>query len=1199
MAHNHEQGPLWLGGSWVGFLFEGAKPIIHLFESPESESAATATRSRRQAATRSPKAAALVQSRVILPTTPFAMQNNSPSLADFEAAVLIVLRPPSSPDEQARFSAASAFIQSLSARADASSLALHLLGATSSAPARFFCLQALASFAGSGAGSAAARAEVRAALLAFARAREADLAAEGAYVRTKLARARALCVKYDYPGAWPSAAHDLVALLGGGSATLTDIFLRTLQCLQDEVVDPRINRSAAELAQNMAVKDALRASGDIATFATAWMGILDTFLASPGGSALGVDSVRACLNVMAAWADWCDVAMFAAPAFVTRYAALLPVPCARAGVAAVLRALVRKGMDARAKAALIRGIGIVTGVVTLTGAVEAALGAPGAADDPSPYGSSGADEDSEFGELVGELVALLGNALLAAGAEDALNSAAGDEREWIAAAIRATADAAIRLLNVSAVDVGVGIAVSPFLVGLVACLHRERNPRTNDASARPAGVSASEFMPRILTSVPNVLAALPLPLSGDGLRTSDADDADDATELRDGLQKFLINAVRAAPDAILAFLTSEPNGLLRPTSVASFGAHSSRTSAAAAHVQVALSLVYVYGDGAPSAAVAGTPLAALVFSLLRGCVPAADTHASVTLAWLEVAARYAPLLVDAPDLVSTVLFVALGPAGLRSDSRALRSRTTYLLLKFVKALIRPGSDGVGAGAGLLVHFLAQVLESLHSFLAVPFLPPTVLRALERRQAMGARAAVELGVAEAAELPATPDEEAVGGLSHTDAQFLFEVAGVLLGAPGVDVGARVGYTSAVLGPLLTAIEGGLTALAGLGVGGGTGADLSPILEAHVGAWVVRVLNAIGHVTKGFGSVADEPALAALAERAVGAGLAAVRILPSHSATRTKTFFLLHRAVDCLDVRLVPLLPATLGALVDASSCAEDVTALLVLINQLTAKFKIAIAPTLASLLIPVTGRVATAMNEPLPSAPADAAEAAEHARARADVARTFSLFLNVLVTAGVAADVLLAPSNAPRLWDVLSLAVDVARAVEPAAAKTVLIFAGALVRSWLPVAAPATTGMGTNPAALSSSAAPSPLSQQLIGPFASFAVETFGVRAGWGVLCTDTFDATDAQCAALASEVVALHSAIALHVGAVSGADVGAVIAALVGSPAAAALGADAPSRDAYAERLRAAIQQSKAGAGVDLKPAKAALLACCSQRRRK
>ena len=41
MAHNHEQGPLWLGGSWVGFLFEGAKPIIHLFESPppsESES---------------------------------------------------------------------------------------------------------------------------------------------------------------------------------------------------------------------------------------------------------------------------------------------------------------------------------------------------------------------------------------------------------------------------------------------------------------------------------------------------------------------------------------------------------------------------------------------------------------------------------------------------------------------------------------------------------------------------------------------------------------------------------------------------------------------------------------------------------------------------------------------------------------------------------------------------------------------------------------------------------------------------------------------------------------------------------------------------------------------------------------------------------------------------------------------------------
>ena len=100
-----------------------------------------------------------------------------PSLADFEAAVLCAINPAQAGPERAQ--GATAFLQGLSLRPDAPTVALRLLCATSQPAARFFALQALEHFivspAYGAAGGGGARRELRRALLGYASARGAAL----------------------------------------------------------------------------------------------------------------------------------------------------------------------------------------------------------------------------------------------------------------------------------------------------------------------------------------------------------------------------------------------------------------------------------------------------------------------------------------------------------------------------------------------------------------------------------------------------------------------------------------------------------------------------------------------------------------------------------------------------------------------------------------------------------------------------------------------------------------------------------------------------------------------------------------------------------------------------------------------------------------------------------------------------------------
>ena len=476
------------------------------------------------------------------------------SLSDFEAAVLIVLEPPSNAAAKPRFDAASAYIQSLSARSDAYILALHLLDATAHGAARFFALQALAQYVGGTGSTAPARAVVRGALIAWCRARGAALATDPPFVRAKLALSLALCIKRDYPETAPTAVRELVGLALEGAATRTlagaacaDVAARALQAVHDEVVDPRVNRPAEELAHNMLVKDALRAGGgaDVNAVAAAWLSALDSYIADEVGfreissSASSIaaaaaaaatttisatdaanssaatlairlhhDTARMTLNVMAAWADWCDATLFCSPLLSSRYLALLHTRAARSAVAGLLSALVKKGMGARSRLSLLRALGIVDIAATAAAAVVAALtplAVPGARDDPTPYGRSGSDDDANFGEATAELLGEVGTALYAGAASAASDgatamaqggdavtvAAARDDFDWASGALRIIVPAALALFEVAPWDIGVGLSVFSVLEDLIRVVARSTRPKTAVAAAAgtPGGIS--------------------------------------------------------------------------------------------------------------------------------------------------------------------------------------------------------------------------------------------------------------------------------------------------------------------------------------------------------------------------------------------------------------------------------------------------------------------------------------------------------------------------------------------------------------------------------------------------------------------------------------------------------------------------------------------------------------------------------------
>lgn len=795
-----------------------------------------------------------------------------------------------------------------------------------------------------------------------------------------------------------------------------------------------------------------------------------------------------------------------------------------------------------------------------------------------------------------------GQILIAAHGSNAMN--------WLAAAIRTVTEASMRLFNLATRDYLIGVEIVPFLHHIVTCLGREKKAAqsvadgidtpvmgnaasSQDSSTgfgslssisgmprekaeepmlalpaeyvgKPAGVSCSEFMVELLRGIVRNSA---YPLTYEWTGGTEEDDPDEMAhwyELRDEVKRTFINIVRIAPHEVTSFLStfnealgSEAMQALQQPQLSDWR-----------ELEARLQLVFWYGEGAPGVT-AGTsptpnapadtkltksgpptmshPFAPIAIAVLRtgvGCVQ--NIHGLVTLAYWEVAARYAALLPLHPELLGAILEGFTGPSSLRNPNPAVRSRSAYLLLKLTKVCVRSPLGSV------LVGYVDPLFNALGSLLAVPFLTDDVTFALS-------------SFYQNPSLPTTlpppsTDFDSTRGptnIGSTDAAYLFETAGCVLGAPWVDHAKRIAYTEALLGPLLNATESGLQNLYKCGM---TPAPQSqphivppPNILEHVIQWISRSLGAIGAVTKGLGTC-DGPGLeklAALAERGLVAAMQALFLFPSNSSVRSKALFLLHRMVDCLATQLLPKLPAIIPPLLASCPSVSDMISLLAWFVQLANKFKQNVAPLLATSFLATIDKVLSIMPPipptnvpilnliPTPGSRRQGAATSKRKepesdlfittdefRLRVELQKSFANFILAIINNHCANDIFLSSQNVsslPRILETLTKFVQTA--TDAALIRTCYQIFTLLVKQWLPI----TPGTANTPP----QSAPPVLPKELIEQFAQLCLERI-LSAAWVVVVSPAWNTSDAQCHLAILDSISLQATIIIHVALASG-----------------------------------------------------------------
>jgi exportin-T len=275
-------------------------------------------------------------------------------------------------------------------------------------------------------------------------------------------------------------------------------------------------------------------------------------------------------------------------------------------------------------------------------------------------------------------------------------------------------------------------------------------------------------------------------------------------------------------------------------------------------VEIAVSMLYELGEGAPDEALKpGTgALGQLALLLLGGggALPR-GRHRLVSLSAMEAAVRYARVAQQQAAAIPGLLSLFLEPGrGLGHPSPDVSTRACYLFARLVKLLrssLRPVAGDI----------LTSLQPHLVTVATVP--PPAAAPAPGGGAAAAAAAAAGPGAASPAAGGGARESSSAKQLAPStspvdDRLYVFEAVGLLLGQEDIPADQQQAALSGLLQPLILQIEAnlqpaaagaaaGVAAVGSAAGGGGGGAGRS----AAPPAWLIlQSLEAIARLNKGF-------------------------------------------------------------------------------------------------------------------------------------------------------------------------------------------------------------------------------------------------------------------------------------------------------------------------------------------------------------
>lgn len=454
-------------------------------------------------------------------------------------------------------------------------------------------------------------------------------------------------------------------------------------------------------------------------------------------------------------------------------------------------------------------------------------------------------------------------------------------------------------------------------------------------------------------------------------------------------------------------------------------------------VEVAVSLLYELGEGAPEEALKpdGGALGALAAALMQAPLPAAR-HRLVALAVLETYVRFFRIMQTHPQVAPSAIAAFLDERGIGHCTEDVAARACYLFCRLVKSLrssLRP--------------LAPSILQSLQ-----PHLVRIATRPLMDLPSSGAGSSAGGG--------GTAQRDGSGGKPPNaavvdDRLYVFEAVGLLLGQDEIPVEQQAALLGSLLQPLKEQMEGNLmAAMAATTQGGGGGGGTMAAAAAAPGL-ILQALEAIVRLNKGFRPdtlTRTRPQLGAMFLTCMDVAVRIPPAFPSHRLLRSRFISSVHRLVEGLGASMLPYLPPALEALVlsggganplaaasssstGSFSAASDLCEVLSLSNQLVLKFKEQVAGLLLVLLPVLATRIYQILGSdwdwsgrraaPLPlssvssigggsgasgggarSAAANAVAATlEEARERGELQRAFYSLLHVVMHSGLSGTLL--------------------------------------------------------------------------------------------------------------------------------------------------------------------------------------------------
>lgn len=687
-------------------------------------------------------------------------------------------------------------------------------------------------------------------------------AADKSFVRNKMAQLYAMTCVIDYPSRWITFFSDLLSCISSGNLSAVDLYLRILIAIDVEVVDRDIVHTPEENQRNTLIKDTMREQC-VASLVESWYQIMVTF------DQYDYEVTCLVMKVVGAYISWIDITYVANEKFSSLLLKYLQVEALRESSCDCLTEIVSKGMDPMNKIELAESL---TNTLKEMGILSV---------------NSSTDEDTDFQAKLAKLVNGIGMALVVSYNKLLKN----DDKERAMLALQAVENKILYLVRyLNDEDDDVSMAVIPFAVGYVGVLKSLNDNMTK---------SQSEMLKQLL------LISISKMKYDEGYNfLTEGEDEVMFMEYRRELKVLFDNITQLSSELVLDTV----HQLLMTTL-------NQLDNEAFMNVEVALRFFYMMGEVLPDKGChfSGPASSSSPWYLMMNAVVHSrlsyHNHIAVKIQYFELLVRYERYFAAKPDDISLVLEAFLDERGLRNHHSVVRSRVSYLFLRFIKPI-----------KNQLTGVAEQVLKRIEDLLFT-----------------------------------LPDSDQGAYLSSNDLLFMYEAAGILVASSNCSPEQRCLLMNQLIRP-------GLDKLAFYYPKMSETEDTTK-LELYA-MYLYHLMSYISRTTKVFPNhqtTRQSGCLQCFAE-ALPIILKGLEV-PVHKETlHSGVRQYLHRMIICLGDELLKYVPMAITLLLkDCQS--QNIQEFIPLINQLITKYKQRMGPFLQEVFMSIIHTILKCSSEP--------------------------------------------------------------------------------------------------------------------------------------------------------------------------------------------------------------------------------------------